>query len=84
MNGSQKTNLKINISKTKLMIINNHNDIPTLTELRRVKFKNEIIQRKECFDYLGLSIDQNMNWNEHTKKIRNRLLPIVFALYRIK
>lgn len=76
--------LKLNISKTKMLIVKNHNDIPEISDFDGIIFNNEKIKREDKIVFLGLTIDDRLKWNEHADRIKSKLVPINFAIYRIK
>ena len=78
----QKNCLALNINKTKSMLIGskgrlknsklevNHNDVP--------------IQQVESFKYLGVTIDQNLKWDNHVALIRSKIARSIGRIQRIK
>ena len=52
--------------------------IPTL------KISNHDIERVKDFNFLGITIDENMSWNMHIQKISNKISRNVGCLNRIK
>lgn len=46
-------------------------------------FDSHIIDRKEFTNFLGLSIDQNLNWNEHVHKILLKINSGIYALSKM-
>ena len=74
-------NLKLNITKTNYMFFQNrslqHNIFPVTIEehtLVRVKFTK----------FLGVYVDENVNWNEHISFVTNKLAKMCGILYRIR
>lgn len=57
--------LKINIDKTKYQIFKQKNKI---VENLRIRINKVDIEKVSCIKYLGLTIDENMNWSSHIKK----------------
>lgn len=73
--------LTINTSKTCYVIFSAKNKtIPNNIEL---KINNEQIQRKNKEKYLGLILDNYLNWKPHIEKIRNKLLSLTGALHSL-
>ena len=68
--------LKINTDKTSVILLSNqttdtdHYDQPIL-------FSN-------CIKYLGLHIDHHLNWNEHIRMTKNKIMPIVWNFSKIR
>lgn len=83
-NWFEENYLKLNISKTKILIIDNHRDIPNIETFTGIDFQNEKIDRVTCLNYLGLAIDQDLNWNEHIDNVKKKIVPMGFAINRIK
>lgn len=44
--------------------------------------KNEIIHRVTEAKYLGLIIDEKLNWNNHVNFVKSKIIPIVSMLRR--
>lgn len=78
-----KNQLQLNINKTKILIFNNHTDIPTLNDLPGIEYNGQTIERVEHMNYLGLIIDDKLNWNEHVLKLKKKIIPITFALKKL-
>lgn len=83
-NWCEQHNLKLNISKTKMMIFENHVNIPKIDIFKGIKFKNEVIERVTNIKYLGLNIDSKFKWDTHVNEIKSKILPISFAIYRAR
>ena len=54
------------------------NDIPCLM------INNAIIERVSEFNFLGLTVNEHMNWNSHTQKIANKLSRTLGVTNRLK
>ena len=67
--------LSLNIAKTKFMIF--HFPQRKLNFDLHIKIDNVPIQRTEEFDFLGLRIHENLNWNPHMNKISNKLSKVM-------
>ena len=75
--------LSLNVKKTKFMIFhyyqrNINNLIPNL------KINGEQIEQVSDFNFLGLTIDQNLNWNSHIQKISHKVARSLGVLNRPK
>ena len=75
--------LSLNIPKTKFMIFhyrqrNITNFIPDL------QINNHHIERVSEFNFLGITLDENLSWNNHIQKISNKISRNVGCLYRLK
>ena len=63
--------LSLNISKTKCMLFCRSS--PPENEELILTMCNTIIQRMKCVQFLGLHIDENLDWHEHINKCKNKL-----------
>lgn len=81
-NWFQDNNLKLNVSKTKILVIDNHNN-ENLKHFLGINFNGELIKREKSIKYLGLIIDEKLTWNDHVKLLKNKLISMAFAIYRI-
>ena len=75
--------LSLNIPKTKFMIFhyrqrNIDNIIPNL------HINNHQIDRVTDFNFLGITLDENLSWNKHTQKISNKISRNIGCLNRLK
>ena len=71
------------IRKTKCMIFHYkqryiENLIPQL------KLNEQIIEQVTEFNFLGLTIDQHLTWNEHVQKISNKISNSLGIMYKLK
>lgn len=71
--------LKINVSKTKYMFFKQKNKI---AEIPNIKLDNKQIEHVTHIKYLGLYIDNKLNWSEHIDYISCKIMPMFSALYR--
>ena len=63
--------LSLNVQKNKLMIFHYQQRILTENDIPRLMINNTIIEWVTEFNLLGLTVNEYMNWNSHTKKIAN-------------
>ena len=75
--------LSLNIKKTTFMIFHHRqrniaNFIPVIT------ISNHTISRVESFDFLGLTLDQHLNWHPHIQKIANKVSRTLGVMNRLK
>ena len=75
--------LSLNVNKTKYMIFHNYQrDINSYTP--DVRIKNQPIERVTEFNFLGLTIDEHLNWNAHIQKISNKIAKSIGIINRLK
>ena len=76
--------LLLNITKTKYMIFHYRqrklkpSDIPTIV------IDNKIIDRVSSFDFLGITLQENLSWKEHTNKIAMKISRTIGIMGRLK
>ena len=75
--------LSLNVKKTKFMIFHHYqrnikNIIPTL------KINSETIENVNEFYFLGLTIDEHLNWKPHIQKISNKIARTLGIMCRLK
>ena len=63
--------LSLNISKTKCMLF--CRSPPPENEELILTMSNIIIQRMKCVQFLGLHINEKLDWHEHKNKCKNKL-----------
>lgn len=69
-----KLNLKINFSKCKVQIFKRSNRIQDIESANlRIKGEEHIFQIVKNVNYLGVNIDCNLNFKEHTKAVKARI-----------
>ena len=60
--------LSLNTSKTNYMLFSNNNNI---SENQQIKMDADIIERKHCCKFLGIIIDDKLNWSDHITYTRS-------------
>ena len=77
-----KTNrLSLNVQKSKYMIF--HQPQKKIRDLL-ILINDTEIERVSDFDFLGLSINESLNWKSHTDKIANKISRSIGILNRMK
>ena len=76
--------LTLNLSKTTFMIVS-----PLNKKLRRptsfeVKFSGYSLTKSQQTKYLGIFVDENLNWDAHIKSICNKLSHISGIFYKLR
>ena len=75
--------LSLNVSKTKYMIFHHHQrNIKTITPT--LKINCEPVERVTEFNFLGLTIDENLSWKPHIQKISNKIAITLGIMCRLK
>lgn len=74
--------LSLNIDKTNFMIFTtSQNQIPNNVV---IKIRDTKINRVFSTNFLGIIIDQNLNWKEHIRKIALKISKSIGALFKIR
>ncbi len=74
--------LSLNIGKTKFMIFHTpqKRKIPKLD----LRINNTSIEQVRYFDFLGIVLNENLNWTDHINKISNKISRNIGVINRIK
>jgi len=76
--------LSLNISKTNYMLFTNH-DIPDITiQNLEIKIGAQVIERKKNLKFLGVQIDENLNWHEHITNTMNKVAKTSYSIKMVK
>ena len=74
--------LSLNFKKTKFMIFHyRQRNIDLILDLQ---INSETIERITEFDFLGLTLDENLNWNAHIQKVSNEISRTLGVMCRLK
>ena len=80
--------LSLNISKTKFMIFR-HEKMPKVNNFK-LFIDNIEIKRigndfgTKSFKFVGISIDELLNWNQHINNVNNKISSALYALNQVK
>ena len=74
--------LSLNARKTKFMIF--HTQGTRLNFIPKIHINGTIIERVVDFNFLGLTINENLSWKPHVNKISNKLSKYSGILCRLK
>ena len=75
--------LSLNIKKTKYIIF--HHPQKDITKLiPQLKLNEQPIERVNEFNFLGVTIDEHINWNMHMQKISNKISKSLGIMCRLK
>ena len=73
--------LSLNIPKTKFMVFHTtKRRIPLI----QIKIEDTIIEKVSDFNFLGLTINEHLNWKSHTDKIANKISRNIGILNKLK
>lgn len=72
--------LKINVSKSKWMIISQRQ----IVNVNRILLNNTEIDRVKSFKYLGVIIDENLKFDDHLNDIKKKISSKIYLLSRIR
>ena len=65
--------LSLNANKTKFMIFHNYQKVMTDSDIPQLEINNTPIERVTEFNFLGITINEFMNWGSHSVKIANKI-----------
>ena len=75
--------LSLNVKKTKFMIFHyRQRNIDDL--ILDLQINSETIERVTEFNFLGLTLDENLNWNAHIQKVSNKISRTLGVMCRLK
>ena len=82
INWMRNNRLSINFAKTEYMIV-------TKKKLDKhlkfeIKIDYHVISNKECIKYLGVLIDNNLDWKHHIKQVCKKISSGVWAIARLR
>ena len=72
--------LQINVKKTKEMIFDFRKDPPVHKD---VIIKNEIVERVKVYKYLGVTIDEKLDWTEHSSNVLNKMKTRLYMMRKL-
>ena len=76
--------LSLNIGKTKFMIFHYPQRKLSQENIPHLKINGITINQTKEFNFLGLTISETMQWNDHINKISNNISKTIGMMYRIK
>jgi hypothetical protein len=74
--------LSLNIPKTKLMIFHNKNK--TVHDSENIKVNDKPIERVTNFNFLGVILNENLNWDSHVDSVCLRISRFIGVLNKLK
>lgn len=76
--------LSLNVSKTKFISFSIYNtNLPNFNDIT-VQHDTEKIFSTNTIKYLGLMIDKNLRWSEHTSYITNKIRKLIYKFYQLR
>ena len=76
--------LSFNVQKTKFMICHYRQRVITENDIPCLMINNTLIELVTVFNFLGLTVNEYMNWNSHTQKIANIISRTLGVMNRLK
>ena len=73
--------LSLNVSKTKYILFHPKNKV--ISDLNLI-LDGDKLQRVTTFDFLGITVDECLTWNEHIHKIQMKIAKTLGVMNRIK
>ena len=80
----QINKLSLNVDKTKYMLFHNTQKKMSLYEHLNLQFNGVTIERTPHFNFLGIVINENLNWTDHITHLSSKINPVVGLLRRLK
>ena len=76
--------LSLNVQKNKFMIFHYRHRILTENDIPHLMMNYALIEQVIEFNFLGLTVNEFMNWNSHTKKVANKISRTLGEINRLK
>lgn len=73
--------LNLNISKTNLVFFKNRSDN---SEFPQVIIQNETVQQAQSCKFLGVIVDEHLNWKTHIKSVCMKLSKVCGIIHRVR
>jgi hypothetical protein len=80
--GLTENRLKMNINKTKYMVIKAVNRQCNEGNIS-IMYNNQKIENVETYKYLGINNDNKLTWGEHKTKIYSKIRSFIPAVYEL-
>ena len=75
--------LSLNVEKTKFLFFH-YQRVITYEDIPDLMINDKKIERVSCFNFLGLTINEFMNWSSHSAKIANKISRTFGIMIRLK
>ena len=73
--------LTLNVNKTQMIMLSRKK---ILTPQNEVILRNEVVQRVNKVKFLGMIVDQHLNWKKHISMISQKISKSCDIIYRIR
>ena len=80
----QINKLSLNVDKTKYMIFSNRQRNIEIYNQLNLKINNEEIKRVFSFNFLGIMINDKLDWSDHMTYISQKILPVISTINKLK
>ena len=74
----------LNVQKTKFMIFHNYQKVISANEMLDLIICETKIERVTIFNFLGLTINEFINWSAYSSKIANKIYRALVVMHRLK
>ena len=75
--------LSVNVKKTKFMILHYRQRVILENDIPRLMINKTLIERVTEFNFLGLTVNEYINWNSYVRKIANKISRTLDVLNRL-
>ena len=76
--------LSLNAGKTRLMVFRKKNKILSATDIPHLQIKNTPIKQVADFEFLGLTIMEDLSWDKHIEKISKKINKVNGVLTKLR
>ena len=76
--------LSLNVEKTKFLVFHNYQRVITNEDIPDLMINDRKIERLTYFNFLGLTINEFMNWSSHSAKIANKISRTLGIMNRLR
>jgi hypothetical protein len=77
--------MRMNTAKTNYILFHGKTRLDYFTQnALNIKLNDQLINRVDCFKYLGLWIDEELNFHRHVEHVKSKIIPMTFAIRRIR
>ena len=50
----------------------------------KIEINSVIIDRVNCCSFLGVELDDQLNWRRHITKVENKIINVIGILYKVR